>query len=172
MARPVRVALARRLGSDIDGAWWPHTASVAGELPEFIEVLQRPLGEVVDICINWSAEEAVLDLTTIVTGARTLRGAEHRRPRLMVVTGRDNRAKLLVLPHMTSQALGAMVMRCATGRPASLVERDTQLSETADCVMRAAHAESASWSKRMHEEAAAETAAKALRNGEPSGMVQ
>jgi hypothetical protein len=33
LARPVRLALATRLGRDIDGAWWPHTGSVAQELP-------------------------------------------------------------------------------------------------------------------------------------------
>jgi len=39
-ARPVRITLARVLGGDIDGAWWPHSASVAGELPELIGALQ------------------------------------------------------------------------------------------------------------------------------------
>ena len=28
-ARPVRITLARVLGRDIDGAWWPHSGSVA-----------------------------------------------------------------------------------------------------------------------------------------------
>jgi hypothetical protein len=37
-ARPARIALATLLGGDIDGAWWPHTASVAGELLELIEL--------------------------------------------------------------------------------------------------------------------------------------
>jgi hypothetical protein len=41
-ARPARIALATLLGGDIDGAWWPHTASVAGELLELIEALHRP----------------------------------------------------------------------------------------------------------------------------------
>jgi Family of unknown function (DUF5994) len=41
-ARPARIALATLLGGDIDGAWWPHTASVAGELPELVEALHRP----------------------------------------------------------------------------------------------------------------------------------
>ena len=43
-SRPIRVTLARQLGSEIDGAWWPHTASVATELPELVGALHRPLG--------------------------------------------------------------------------------------------------------------------------------
>jgi Family of unknown function (DUF5994) len=62
LARPVRLALAERLGADIDGAWWPHTASVAHELPGLIEALHGPLGEIVDISINWSATEGPLEL--------------------------------------------------------------------------------------------------------------
>jgi hypothetical protein len=41
-ARRARIALATLLGGDIDGTWWPHTASVAGELPELVDALQRP----------------------------------------------------------------------------------------------------------------------------------
>ena len=61
MARPVRLVLASQLGSDIDGAWWPHTASVASELPELIGVLHASLGEIVDIGINWSPTEGPVD---------------------------------------------------------------------------------------------------------------
>ena len=53
---PVRLTLCPvRWAPDIDGAWWPHTGSVARELPELIESLHPALGEVVDININWSA---------------------------------------------------------------------------------------------------------------------
>lgn len=147
MARPVRLALAKQLGSDIDGAWWPHTASVADELPGLIEALHGRLGEIIDICINWSAIDGPLDLNELVPRA-SIR-TRHRRQRLMVITGRQYCAKLLVVPHMTSLGLGAMVMRCAAGRPVSESQRDTQLFRTADDVMRAAFAESASWTQRM-----------------------
>jgi Family of unknown function (DUF5994) len=159
LARPVRLSLAEQLGADIDGAWWPHTASVADELPELVGALHRPLGEIIDICINWSATEGPLDLNTIVTGARLMHGAQHRRPRLMVVAGRNACAKLLVVPYMTSQALGVMVMRCAAAMPASESDRDTQLFETAHCVMCAAQAESVKWTGRMHDIAVTESLA-------------
>jgi len=64
-ARPVRITLARVLGGDIDGAWWPHSASVAGEPPEPIGALHRPLGEIVDVEINWSPTDAVPDLDSM-----------------------------------------------------------------------------------------------------------
>jgi hypothetical protein len=154
-ARPLRLALAPQLGADIDGAWWPYTASVAGELPQLIESLHPHLGEVLDICINWSVTEGPLELYEIAAIARTMRVDKRRRQRLMVVDGRLGCAKLLVVPHMTSQALGVMVMRCAAGRPVSHSERDTQMFEIADCVMQAAQTESASWALRRLNDAAA-----------------
>jgi len=155
VARPVRLLLARQLGADIDGAWWPHTASVASELPELIGVLHAPLGEIVDMCINWSPTEGPVDLDSIVTGARTIDRPGPRRPRLMVVEGRTHTAKLLVVPYMTSATLGAMVMRCAAGLPAFHADRDSQLWETAHNVMTVAKAESATWTDSMREKSPA-----------------
>jgi len=151
LARPVRLALARQLGADIDGAWWPYTASVADELPQLIGVLHKPLGEIVDICINWSATQGPRELYETVSGGRSTRDGHPGRQRLMVVEGRRGCANLLVVPHMTSQALGVMVMRCASAKPFSGEERDTAMFEIADCVMRAAQVESASWTQRMRE---------------------
>ena len=165
LARPVRLVLAEQLGSDIDGAWWPHTGSVAGELPELIEVLHRPLGEIVDIRVNWAATEGALDFNSILSCARSKDVKPRRRHRLMVVTGRSARAKLLVVPHMTTPALGVMVMRCAAGRPVSDSDRDSQWSETAAGVIRDAHAESALWTSRCPDMAATESAGtQPLRN--------
>ncbi|MGV0811074.1 DUF5994 family protein [Mycolicibacterium boenickei] len=151
LASPVRLTLARQLGADIDGAWWPHTASVASELPELVGALHRSLGEVVDIRINWSAAEGQLDLNTIVTGNRWAQGMTLSRPRLMVVAGRTECVKLLVIPCKTSVTLGALVMRCAAGMPVEESVRRTPLFETADCVLRVAQTESAKWLGRMQD---------------------
>ena len=140
------MTLCKELGGEIDGAWWPHTASVATELPELVGALHRALGEIIDIRINWSATEGQLDLETIATGARLMRaGEQYRRPRLRVVVGRDASAKLLVVPSMTSQALGLMVLRTAAGLPTSGGTGDSRLFETARVVMRLAEAESTKW---------------------------
>ena len=149
MARPVRVALATTLGGDIDGAWWPHTASVAQELPELIGFLHKPLGEIVDICINWPATEGPLDLESIVTGTRSRVASKPKRPRLMVVDGRGACARLLVLPHMTGPALGALVMRCAAAMPVDGRERVGPLFATAELVIRTAQVESAKWAASL-----------------------
>jgi uncharacterized protein DUF5994 len=164
LARPVRLALARRLGGDIDGAWWPHTGLVARELPELIEVLHRPLGEIVDICINWSTTEAAIDLSSVVSGARWQQSERRRRHRLMAVVGRKASAKLLVVPHLTSRELGAMVMRYAADMPVPASEHTTVEYETAEIVLKAAREESASWALPVHDLDAAESTAVPGRN--------
>ena len=51
LASPVRLTLTSHIGDDVDGAWWPHTACVARELPELIEALHEPVGEIIDISV-------------------------------------------------------------------------------------------------------------------------
>jgi Family of unknown function (DUF5994) len=155
LARPVRLALSGRSGADIDGAWWPHTGSVAHELPGLIECLHKPLGEILDIAINWSVAEGPLDLDTIVNGTRSVESAKFRRPRLMVVDDRDGCLKLLVIPHMTSPALGSIVMRCAAAKPVREEDRGGKQAETAELVMQTAEVESAKWTAIMRDEKAA-----------------
>ncbi|WP_273733641.1 DUF5994 family protein [Mycolicibacterium septicum] len=145
LASPVRLTLARQLGADIDGAWWPHTGSVANELPELVGVLHRSVGEVIDIRVNWSAAEGQLDLDSIVTGTRGPAGMKLSRPRLMMVAGRDACVKLLVVPCKTSVALGGLVMRCAAAMPVEETARLTPLFDTADRVLQVAQIESARW---------------------------
>lgn len=145
LARPVRLVLAAELGSDIDGAWWPHTGSVAGELPDLIETLHKTLGEIIDIRVNWAATEGTLDFNSILSSTRSKNTGPRRPHRLMMVVGRDASAKLLVVPHMTTPALGAMVMRCAVGRSNHGSAPDGQWTEAADTVVRDARADSFAW---------------------------
>jgi hypothetical protein len=153
----VRIALAALLGGDIDGAWWPHTASVAGELPGLIEVLHRRLGEVIDISVNWSSTDGAPDLNSMRLGAKSMPGWRDRRQRIMVIGGRRARAKLLVVPHMTTPALGLMVLRRAAAVPILSAEQNSEEFQTADFVVRAAQAESASWATRTIDVQAAES---------------
>lgn len=148
-ARPVRIALHTSLGRDIDGAWWPHTGSVAAELPALIEALHRQLGEIVDITINWSSTESAPDLNSMCYGAMVIPGRSSRPQRLMGVTGSLAHATLLVVPHMTAAPLGWMVLRRAARIPMPLTERDTKVFRAADSVVRAAQEESASWTGRI-----------------------
>lgn len=145
-AKPIRVTLSKDLGREIDGAWWPHSAAMATELPDLVSALHAQLGEILAIRVNWSATEGQLDLETIASAAHLpLPGGHHRRPRLMNVDGRTAHARLLVIPSMTSQALGAMVLRTAAGLPTSGGSGDGRLFQTACTVMQLAATESENW---------------------------
>jgi hypothetical protein len=61
-ANPVRVTLARELGHDIDGAWWPHNDRIASELPDLVAILATRLGEIIDIDVNWPPLQRPPDL--------------------------------------------------------------------------------------------------------------
>lgn len=144
-ASPVRIALARTLGGDIDGAWWPHSGSVAGELPHLVEALHPSLGEIIDIDVNWTATQCAPDLNSMTAYAQSIPGWHKEHQRLMVISGRLAKAKLLVVPHMTSSALGLMVLRRAAAMDISLAQQNTSVFETADYVVRTAQVESALW---------------------------
>ena len=145
-AKPIRLTLAESLGGVIDGAWWPHSALIAAELPDLVGALHKPLGEIIDMRINWSPSDGQLDLESIATGVKLHRENDsYRRPRLMSVVGRNARVRLLVIPSMTSQALGAIVVRAAAGLPTWGGTGDSKLFETAQVVIGVAKAESAKW---------------------------
>jgi hypothetical protein len=139
------MTLATSLGADIDGAWWPRGGSVAAELPELVEALHRPLGEIVDIRVNWSITEPAPDLSSMTPYAMSIPGWRHGRQRVMIVSGRLACAKLLVVPHLTSSALGLMVLRRAAALNISDDQQVSMVVKTADCVVRAAQSESAAW---------------------------
>ena len=149
LASPVRVTLAIELGKGLDGAWWPHTASVARELPDLIGALSARLGEILDISVNWSSLEGHPDLDAVkrASMANPVRVVSHHR--LMMITGSQCSANLLVVPCRTSSALAAMVMRQAATLDIVHAERDTEAFWIADDIVRAARAESALCARRL-----------------------
>ena len=151
LASPVRLTLSSKVGDDLDGAWWPHTASVAQELPELTGALFSRLGQVIDISVNWSSLEGSADLDALnrTTPAQPDRAVGHQR--LMTITGSHARANLLVVPSRTSSALAQMVLRQAAALPVLPAERNTQTFWTADGIVRAARAESALCALRLQE---------------------
>jgi Family of unknown function (DUF5994) len=148
LASPVRLTLAIELGEGVDGAWWPHTASVARELPELIGALSARLGEIFDISVNWSPLEGCPDLDAVKRSsmANPVRLTSHHR--LMMITGSQCSANLLVVPCRTSSAVAAMVLRQAATLNIVDAERDTEAFRIADDVVRAARAESALCAQR------------------------
>ncbi|MDG4663658.1 DUF5994 family protein [Mycobacterium sp. 236(2023)] len=146
VAKPIRLSLAEDLGGEIDGSWWPHSSMIAAELPDLVGGLHNKLGEIVDIRINWSPSDGQYELGSVATGVRLNRtNGPHRRPRLMVVVGQVASAKLLVIPSMTSQALGAIVMRMVAGLPTWSGSGDADLFATAQVVIGVAKAELVRW---------------------------
>jgi hypothetical protein len=133
-ASPVRLTLAPRLGNKIDGAWWPRTGLISRELPELISVLDVRLGQVIDINVNWSSLQRQPDLNWAWW--------QGLRPHIMTVSGRDARAKLLIVPHPTSAALAVMILRRAAGLPIYAAHRDSHAYRTAECIVRVARGES------------------------------
>ena len=133
LASPVRLTLAARLGSEIDGAWWPRTGLISRELPELISVLDVRLGQILDINVNWSSLQCPPDLNCL--GWRAL----HQR--VMTVGGRNARANLLIVPHRTGVALAVMVLRQAAGLPIAPAHRDSRAFQTADRIVRVARGE-------------------------------
>jgi len=141
-SHPVRFTLASSLGSGVDGAWWPHTAALARELPDLIDALSQPLGQIVDIAVNWSPLEGVPDLDVLnPRGVSALPGQESRRYRVMELTGTQARANLLVVPCTTSRAVALLLLRHAADLPILSSHRLTAAFQTADAIVRSARSQ-------------------------------
>ena len=146
LAGAVRVSLAEVLGADIDGAWWPYTASMGRELPDLVNTLRPVLGDVVDIRINWTATSPTPMLTTMPLPASARMGPSTAHHRLMVLVGSACRTRILVVPSLTPTSLATMVMRRSARRPIPESDRGSTVLDAADRVVRAAQAQSAGWS--------------------------
>jgi hypothetical protein len=141
-AGPIRLTLVTQLGGALDGGWWPYTASVAKELPDLIEALERPLGQIVDIGVNWSPLEGVPNLDSLhYRGNAAVRSRNTRPQRVMTVTGSKAHARLLVVPCQTSTALAVMLLRRAAGLAVLSVHQDTDAFRTAEEIVCAARTE-------------------------------
>jgi Family of unknown function (DUF5994) len=149
LASPVRLVLGTQLGGPLDGAWWPHTASIARELPELIGAISPRLGEILAISINWSSLEGSPDLDALNHTRTIYPDKVVGRQRLMMVTGSRASANLLVVPCRTSSALAITVMRQAAALPVPPLEMNTLEFRTADEIVHAARAESTLCARRL-----------------------
>ena len=144
MSGPIRLTLATELGSHLDGAWWPYTASMARELPRLVEVLTGRLGDVVDMSVSWSPLEGVPNLDPRPIGRNVpLPGERIRQQRVITITGLRATANLLVVPSRTTRSLAVMVLRKAAGLPIDHRHADSSLSRNADDILQKAKAECA-----------------------------
>jgi hypothetical protein len=153
LASPVRLSLADKLGGDLDGAWWPRTTSLASELPEFVGALLRPLGDVIDISVNWSSLAGSPKLDPLrCPGGKPMPGETISDQRLMMITAKRGRASVLVVPCRTSTALAVTVLRLAAALPFSSSDAETVTFRTAAGIVH-----SARMASRLHRVRAART---------------
>ncbi|BBZ44316.1 hypothetical protein MPRM_15970 [Mycobacterium parmense] len=129
----MRLTLAHRLGSKIDGAWWPRTSMISRELAELVAIMDARLGPITEIDVNWSSLQRQHDLNWDWW--------QGIRPHLMTVGGRDARATLLIVPHRTATALAVMVLRQAAGLPVLEAHRDSRAFHIAESIVRVARGE-------------------------------
>jgi uncharacterized protein DUF5994 len=129
-ANPVRLSVARELGRDIDGAWWPRADRITNELPNLVAVLTPLLGDIASISVNWSPLQRPPDLNWP--------GWEGKRQHVMTVNGTHASANLLIISYATHSALALMVMRCAANLRIEAADRDKPAFLTAGSILRAA----------------------------------
>lgn len=129
-ANPIRLSVARELGRDIDGAWWPRADRITNELPNLVATLAPLLGDITAINVNWLPLQRPPDLNWP--------GWEHKRQHVMTVSGTQGCVNLLILSYATHSALALMVMRCAADLPIDAVDRGKPAFLTAGSILRAA----------------------------------
>ncbi|MBW0016309.1 MAG: hypothetical protein JO236_01990 [Mycobacterium sp.] len=127
---PIRLSVARELGRDIDGAWWPRADRLTGELPDLVAVLTPVLGDIAAINVNWPPLQRPPDFNWC--------GWEHKRQHVITLTGVDACANLLIIPYATHSALALMVLRCAADLPIEATDRHKPAFLTAGSILRAA----------------------------------
>lgn len=129
-ARPIRLTVARELGHDIDGAWWPRADRITNELPNLVAILTPLLGDITTINVNWSPLQRPPDLNWP--------GWEGKRQHVMTVGGTQAQVNLLVISYATNSALALMVMRCAARLPIESADLDKPACLTAGSILRCA----------------------------------
>jgi hypothetical protein len=129
-ADPVRLCVARPLGHDIDGAWWPRAVRIANELPHLVAVLIPLLGHITSIDVNWPPLQGPPDLNWL--------GWRYKPQHVMTVNGDDATANLLIVPCATHSALALMVLHRAANLPITAVDREKPAFLTAGSILLAA----------------------------------
>jgi hypothetical protein len=126
----VRLCIARQLGRDIDGAWWPRADRITNELPALISILIPLLGDITSINVNWPPLQRPPDFNCP--------GWEHKRQHVMTLNGGEARANLLIIPYATDSALALMVLRRAADLPIDASDQGKPAFFTAGSILQAA----------------------------------
>jgi hypothetical protein len=102
------------LSGSVDGAWWPRSRDLAGELPALIASLADRVGPVARVAYHldgWGPAPRRLPAR-----AARLEGFRTTDPRTLTVLGRDGtRLVLLVVPASTADATAEAALAAASG---------------------------------------------------------
>ncbi|OBK13338.1 hypothetical protein A5636_09595 [Mycobacterium asiaticum] len=129
-ATPIRLTLTSDLGQDIDGAWWPRTDRIGGELPDLVLALSTRLGEITGINVNWPSLERPPDLNW--------RGWQLKHQHVISVNSCDTCANVLIIPYATNSTLAMMMLRRAANLPIDPAYCETASFHTAGSILYAA----------------------------------
>jgi Family of unknown function (DUF5994) len=135
-ANPLRVCVARELGHDIDGAWWPHADRLTNELPNLVTVLTPLLGGITSINVNWPPLQRPPDFNWP--------GWQGKRQHVITINGSDACVNLLIIPYATCSGLALMVLRRAANLPIDPADRLKPAFLTAGSILHAAQQQYAS----------------------------
>ncbi|WP_156690052.1 DUF5994 family protein [Mycobacterium sp. Marseille-P9652] len=127
---PVRLCVARELGGDIDGAWWPRADRITNELPGLVAALTPLIGEIESMNVNWPPLQRPPDFNWP--------GWEHKRQHVMTFRGREAEINLLIIPYATYSGLALMVLRRAANLPIDPADRGKPAFLTAGSIVQAA----------------------------------
>ncbi|GAC1383777.1 MAG: DUF5994 family protein [Marmoricola sp.] len=98
-----------------DGAWWPHSRDLVGQLPALIQQFPLELGEITRVYYcgqDWDTAPLLVDL-----GSRYLRVGSFvsDQPHVLVVqTASEQRLTLLVVPHDCTPMQGEDALAAAS----------------------------------------------------------
>jgi hypothetical protein len=135
-ANHIRVSVARQLGRDIDGAWWPRADRITNELPDLVAVLTPLVGDIVSINVNWPPLQRPPDFNWP--------GSDCKLQHVMTVRSTHACVNLLIVPYATYSALALMVLRRAANLPITPADRDKPAFLTAGSILQAAQQQRAS----------------------------
>ncbi|GGF28833.1 DUF5994 family protein [Williamsia phyllosphaerae] len=141
-AQPVRLALSEVAGRDVDGAWWPQTNRVAGELPHLMLALASRVGAVEGIGVNWTNTSAFPNFNAAEFPAHPGTPASIDL-HLMVITGSIRTITLLLIPFRTSVRLATLVLREAVALPIPMDLLDTRAHLAARRIVQSAQTQAA-----------------------------
>lgn len=117
--RPPRLMLKPEIGpmvassGHVDGAWWPRSRDLAGELPVLAKALAAWVGRVERVSYNLTIWAAVVRQIRVDGAPVRLAGYRLQDPDTVDVLGHTHRVTLLVVPPEASEAAGHQAMALA-----------------------------------------------------------